>query len=71
MKQEQALQAMLMEALAIFEGGDCIEDFSSSFCQWIVSDVSDSLYRWYKILERKQDGDGLLSELRGIIDEQN
>lgn len=63
-KEEERLRDLITECLAVFEGGECREDFDTSYVLLRIEDTVDNLRRVRDEIDERQDGRDMMKQLR-------
>jgi hypothetical protein len=64
--EEQELSDLMMECLAIFEGGDIREDYQCAWVLFQIEEMVDSFTRIRDLVEERQESRKVILELKGL-----
>lgn len=68
-EEEERFLILISEALAVFEGGECREDFEFPMILLRIEDIVDMLYRFRKEIEGRQEGRRMMDELYAVMNQ--
>ena len=64
--EERQLKDLLNECLAVFEGGECLEDFESSWAIFVIQDLVDTFNTRKSQIEQRKEGRAFIQSLKEI-----
>ena len=64
--EERELKDLLDECLAVFEGGECLEDFESSWAIFVIQDLVDTFKTRKTQIEQRKEGREFIESLKEI-----
>ena len=65
-REEQELSDLMMECLAIFEGGDIREDYQSAWVLFQIEEMVDSFIRIRDLVKERQESRKMIRELKEL-----
>ena len=64
--EEREVKNLLDECLAVFEGGECLEDFASSWAIFVIQDLVDTFNTRKSQIEERKEGRAFIQSLNEI-----